>query len=108
MRAPAQASVDELIRTAIDQKRLVQYRYKNKLRIVEPHDYGIHKGIVKLFGYQIGGLSSAPLPNWRWAEVEAISDLNVLDRRFAGGRGAESSKHHRWDKVFARVSPAEE
>src|SRR4051812_48465095 len=108
MRAPAKTSVDELIRTAIDQRRLVQYTYKDKLRIVEPHDYGVHKGIIKLFGYQVRGSSSEPLPNWRWAEVDAISDLSLLDRRFAGGRGAESSKHQSMGPGLREGRTAEE
>jgi hypothetical protein len=30
---------------------------------VEPHDYGVYKGQIKVFGYQVGDLSSEPLPN---------------------------------------------
>jgi hypothetical protein len=36
--------IDELLRNAIEQKRLIRFSYKNKPRIVEPHDYGVHKG----------------------------------------------------------------
>ena len=39
--------------------------YKEKPRIVEAHDYGIHRGSVKLLSYQVGGSSSGRLPNWR-------------------------------------------
>ncbi len=58
-------NMDELLRKAILERRLVRFMYKHKPRIVEPHDYGIHNGVVKLFGFQVGGLSSEPLPNWR-------------------------------------------
>jgi hypothetical protein len=34
----------ELLRTAIQEKRLIELVYNEKRRIVEPHDYGIHKG----------------------------------------------------------------
>jgi hypothetical protein len=70
--------VDQLLRTAIEQKRLIRFNYKAKPRIVEPHDYGVHKGSIKLFGYQVGGSSSQPLPNWRWALVDSISDLDLF------------------------------
>ena len=99
--------IDELLRAAIEQKRLVRFHYKDKLRIVEPHDYGIHKGSVKLFGYQVGGVSSEPLPNWRWALVNAISDLDLLNRNFPGRRPTASGKHHQWEQVFLRVKPPE-
>lgn len=81
--------------------------YKDKPRIVEPHDYGVHKGSVKLFGYQVGGLSSEPLPNWRWALVNSISDLDLLKGTFPGRRPTASGKHHQWDHIFIRVGSAE-
>src|SRR6516225_1734132 len=100
--------IDEMLRAAIAQKRLIRFHYKDKPRIVEPHDYGIHNGIVKLFGFQIGGLSSEPLPNWRWALVNGISDLDLSDQRFPGRRDSPSGRHHRWDQIWARVEPPEE
>jgi hypothetical protein len=100
-------NVNPLIWAAIEQKRLLRFRYKNRERIVEPHDYGIHKGIVKLFGYQVGGSSSQKLPNWRWAEQNLISDIELLDKTFPGGRPTKSGKHHKWDTLFIRVKPAD-
>jgi hypothetical protein len=98
-------NLDTLIRIAIKQKRLVELVYGNKPRILEPHDYGVHKGSVKLLGYQVGGSSSGPLPNWRWMEVNSISDIHLLDRTFPGGRPSPSGKHHQWDQLFLRVKP---
>jgi hypothetical protein len=100
--------VDRLLRTAIEQKRLIRFNYKDKPRIVEPHDYGVHRGSVKLFGYQVGGLSSEPLPNWRWALVHSISDLDLLKRTLPGRRPTPLGKHHQWDQIFIRVKPPEE
>jgi hypothetical protein len=80
--------------------------YRNKDRIVEPHDYGVHNGVVKLLGYQVGGSSSGRLPNWRWMETDLISDIHLLNRTFPGGRPTPSGKHHQWDQLFIRVKPA--
>ena len=99
--------LDQLLRTAIEQTRLLRLRYRNKDRIVEPHDYGQHNGVIKLLAYQVGGASSGPLPNWRWMETDLITDAELLNQKFPGGRGAASGKHHRWDKLFLRVKPAE-
>jgi hypothetical protein len=60
MEAPA-PRIDELLRKAIAQKRLIRFTYKHKPRIVEPHDHGVHNGSVKLFGYQVAGVSNEPL-----------------------------------------------
>jgi len=67
---------------------------------------GEHNGIVKLLTYQIGGSSAGPLPNWRWMEADLISGAELLDQTFPVGRPTASGKHHKWDKLFLRVSSA--
>ena len=99
--------VDPLLWTAIEQRRLLRLRYQGKERIVEPHDYGVHDGIVKLFTYQVAGASSQKLPNWRWIETDQASGFELLNQTFPGGRPTKSGKHHKWDKVFIRVKPAD-
>ncbi len=108
MSPQSEPDINPVIWTAIEQRRLLRFRYKNRERIVEPHDYGIHDGVIKLFGFQVGGSSSEPLPNWRWAEQDLISGLKLLDRTFPGGRPSKSGRHHKWDKLFIRVKPAGE
>ena len=78
--------LDHLVRTAIEQTRLLRLRYRNKDRAVEPRDYGQHNGVIKLLTWQVGGSSSGPLPNWRWMEIDQISDAQLLEQTFAGGR----------------------
>ena len=100
-------NLDQLLRTAIEQTRLLRLRYRGKDRIVEPHDYGQHNGVIKLLTYQVGGASSGPLPNWRWMETDLISDAEQLDQTFAGRRPTASGRHHEWGKLFLRVTPAD-
>jgi len=97
-------TIDPLLWSAIKRRRLLRLRYREKERIVEPHDYGIHHGIAKLFTYQVAGESSQKLPNWRWMETDLISDVQMLDQTFPGGRVTKSGKHQRWDKLFIRVN----
>src|ERR1700749_1521908 len=108
MLAEPELNINPPIWSAIEQKRLLRFRYKNRERIVEPHDYGIHNGVIKLFGFQVGGSSSKPLPNWRWAEQDLICEIRLLDGPSPGGRGSQSGRHHTWDKLFIRVKPAGE
>ena len=82
----AEPEVNPLLRKAIEERRLIKVRYKDRERIVEPHDYGIHNGSAKLLGYQIAGSSSHKLPSWRWMEEDLMLDVELLNRRFAGGR----------------------
>jgi hypothetical protein len=87
-------------------KRTIRLIYHHKSRILEPHDYGILNGSVQLLGYQIAGSSSRPLPNWLLMKAHEITDLELLDQTFPGGRPTASGKHRKWDKLFIRVKPA--
>jgi hypothetical protein len=107
MSPEVEPNVNPLLWAAIEQKRLIRLRYKNRERIVEPHDYGIHNGSIKLLAYQVGGSSSQTLPNWRWMEQSLISDIQLLNQTFPGGRSTPSGKHHQWDQLFIRVKPAD-
>jgi hypothetical protein len=79
-------NIDQLRRTAIVETRLMRLRYLDRKRIVEPHDYGGHNGVIKVLTYQAGGSSRSPLPNWRWMDAEQISDAQLPDQTFPGGR----------------------
>jgi predicted DNA-binding transcriptional regulator YafY len=96
----------QMLYAAIENKRLLRFRYQNKERIVEPHDYGIQKKIAKLLSWQVDGQSSGRIPGWRWFDVSGMKDTEILDRTFAGNRDV-SSKHHEWDEIFIRVAPPE-
>jgi hypothetical protein len=99
--------LDDLLRNAITEKHLLRFISKGRERIVEPHDYDIQNGIVRLFCHQGGGGGSSRLPGWRLVDVSEMQDCEMLKRRFAGSREVPSGKHHRWDEVFIRVaSPA--
>jgi len=95
----------DLVR-AIAEKWLVDFVYGGgRLRIVEPHDYGIRHGVEGLFGFQIGGESHSGAPHgWKQFPVEKISELHVLDRHFAGTRADSTQRHGTWDILFARVT----
>jgi hypothetical protein len=108
IRHPAPANVDpsihKLILAAIHERCLLRFSYHGNDRIVEPHDYGIQKGIVNLFTYQTAGESSSSrLPDWRKFAVLSMSSIKLLDETFAGSRFVPSQKHQEWDVLFARV-----
>lgn len=92
--------------TAIDQTRMIRLSYHGKERILEPHDHGILKGSVQLLGYQTGGASSRPLPNWILMKTDEVNNLEILEQTFSGGRPTSTGAHIRWDKLFIRVKPA--
>ena len=48
-------SLDERIRRAIAEKRLLRLRYKSAVRLAEPHDYGVLDGTGRLLIFQLRG-----------------------------------------------------
>jgi hypothetical protein len=97
--------VDRQLRAAISERRIVTFVLHDLPRRAEPHDYGTIDGVTKLFFYQVGGRSRSGRPvGWRWAVVRDISNLKVLDVRFAGTRPSPSGRHVKWDALFATVS----
>lgn len=97
------AETDELIRRAIADKRLLEFRLHGLRRVVEPHLFGIHKGVRQLLAYQVGGDSkSGGLPDWRRADLSAMSEIRLLDERFPGPR-LPVDRHVHWDAVLSRV-----
>jgi len=95
-----------LIRTAIEQRRMIRVMYHDRERILEPHDHGVLKGSVQLLGYQTDGSSSRPLPNWLLMKTDEIVNFELLDQTFPGGRPTATGNHIRWDKLLIRVKPA--
>jgi WYL domain-containing protein len=96
---------DDLVR-AIGDKRLVEFVYKGgRSRVVEPHDYGIRRGVESLFGFQLHGEShSGSAHGWKQFDVDQISEFRVLTRQFAGTRADRAQHHGKWDTLFARVT----
>jgi hypothetical protein len=96
--------MDDLIRAAILQKRLIAFDYQGLPRIAEPHVYGRHDGRDQVLVYQVGGESrSGGIPNWRRVDLGQIADLQLLDERFPGQRAAPSGKHSEWDEIYLIV-----
>ncbi len=103
--AQVDETLDRTLREAILTKHLLRFRYKDQERIVEPHDYGVQNGAIRLFCYQVGGRSSGKLPGWRMVNVSDIQDCRIMDQTFAGNRKTPTGAHHDWGEVFLRVDP---
>jgi len=102
----AEGSVDEQLRFAIANKRLVQMSYKGRVRVAEPHDYGVQKGVTRLLTYQrsaVGGGPRKDVTGWRLLDLPKIERCLVLDETFPGSRGQAHHAHNVWDVLYARV-----
>src|SRR5579859_7844762 len=97
--------LDDLLRAAIENKRLIRFEYKGNERVAEPHDYGVQNGTIRLLCWQVGGKSNGRIPGWRLVDVDRMEGCEILDRVFEGNREVQRGQHHSWDEVFIRVAP---
>lgn len=84
---------DKIIQ-AIENKNLLEFDYKDRIRIVEPHTLGINlKNNEVLSAYQIDGESdSIEIPDWGLFTISKISNLKILDDIFENPRTVEGFK----------------
>lgn len=96
--------MEEIVKQAIVQKRLIEFYYYGLHRIAEPHVLGISGGIAQVLVYQVGGQSSSgKLPNWRRVDLHEMSCLHILNQTFPGKRPFTSGRHSSWDIHLATV-----
>jgi hypothetical protein len=105
---PVREPLDRQLRFAIAHKRLIEVQYDGRLRVAEPHDYGVKNGSSKVLVYQLRTAGTPPDPRargWRLLDLRKISICAVSDTTFAGSRADASQQHLEWDELFARVAP---
>jgi hypothetical protein len=95
---------DSEARQAITNKQVLDFTYHGRHRVAEPHVYGIKDGKYQLLTYQIRGESSSGgLPNWRRVDLDAVSNLTILDERFPGRRPTPTGQHQAFDTILLIV-----
>lgn len=94
-----QRTMDEMIREAISEKKLVSFDYDNFHRIAELHVYGRQSDKNGVLAYQIGGQSSKGDLGWKIMYVNKITNMKVLDEPFPGKRET-TGKHTSWDVYY--------
>lgn len=95
----------QIIERAIQGKSLLEFIYSGHPRLVEPHVLGFSHGVLQFLGYQIGGSSSSGgvLPEWRRFELNRITQLTIVDKKFPGRRPYPSGRHSSWDQQILIV-----
>ena len=77
-----------IIKTAIENKQLLIFMYKNKKRLVEPYTFGQSaSGKDTLSAFQIeGGSDDSADLCWRQFALREIKSLKLLDEKFENVR----------------------
>lgn len=104
MRQSKTAEHPEIIE-AIEQERCLIFFYKDLLRIVEPHCYGISKdGKYLLRAFQIGGKSSSsPVPGWRLFRVDEMESTTLTELKFLEKRSDFNPNDPAMSEIISRI-----
>ena len=116
------AAPDPALARAIQDRRVLNFHYDGRPRVVEPHAYGrTSDGVPVLHGFQIGGESSRSrtsrgggesasggLPGWRTFRAADITGLTIGEDTFPGPRAGHVEGRPRLDPVWAELpAPAQ-
>lgn len=93
--------MDEIIKKAIAEKKVLEFFYDGQRRIVEPHCYGLTTaGNWCLRGFQVaGGSVSGFVPHWKLFDLAEIRGLRMLEDVFLRPR----PEYKRNDRAMVRI-----
>ena len=92
-------NMDEMIREAMSERRLMSFDYDSYHRIVEPHVYGRKSDQNGMLVFQTGGQSSTGNLDWKRMYMKKMTNMKVLDKTFLGKREV-SGRHVPWDIFY--------
>ena len=98
--------MNQKICKSIMEKRLIRFNYEGKIRIVQPHAYGIHKETNNevLRAYQVGGYStSGNIPGWRLYVVSKISNIEITDVIFENPAPKYRKNDSEMSRIFCQI-----
>ncbi|AGH95393.1 hypothetical protein [Pseudobdellovibrio exovorus] len=79
--------MNQIIVDAINNKKMIEFKYNGGVRIVEPHCYGISTaGNESLRAYQVDGYSSSDPKDMKLFTLSKASDISLLEKHFDGPR----------------------
>jgi hypothetical protein len=94
----------DLLCRAIADKRLVQFKYDGRSRIVEPFCCGVSAaGNYVLRGFQIRGSDKTKPLCWRLYELSEISQMSVTQHGFKGNRQDYNPEDPTITEIFCRI-----
>lgn len=94
----------DLLCRAIAEKRLVQFKYDGRSRIVEPFCCGTGRaGNLLLKGFQIRGSEKTKPLCWRVYELSDMSQLSVTQHGFTGKRDDFVAGDKAIDRVLCSI-----
>jgi len=97
--------MNDIIIEAIENRKLLEFFYKDHYRVVEPHTFGVSsKGNENLSAFQIDGTSERNnVPDWGLYTIDKIVNLKILNENFVGTRPKYTKGDSRMIEIFAEL-----
>lgn len=93
--------MEHTVCAAIRDRRLIEFSYKSKRRVVEPHLLGFPaSGKLTLSAWQLSGGSGE---SWRDFHVAEMSNLSMLDEEFSGPRPGYNPNDRTLERIVCRL-----
>ncbi|MFH1429771.1 MAG: WYL domain-containing protein [Candidatus Margulisiibacteriota bacterium] len=96
----------DIICMAIKQKKVLQFRYHGRVRVVEPHQLGFNPdGHIALGAYLVRGFSASKAADrWRKYVINEISSVSFLNETFDAPRpGYKKAPNEFFDIVICQL-----
>jgi len=91
----------DLICRAIENREVIQFRHKGRLRTVEPHLVGYDAdGDLTLSCWQLSGGSGR---DWRDFHIAKLTELSTTGERFAGARPGYNPNDSTISRIVCRL-----
>lgn len=93
----------ELLKNAIDKKQKIEFRYKKRRRVADPHMLGNRNkdGGPLLYSWQSAGDSKrGGIPDHRCFNLSKMKNLTLLDEKF---ETCEGYKPNEQQKIFSKI-----
>ena len=87
---------ETLLREAIRDRRVVEFRYHGEHRVVEPYRLGVGAGRLRLVGWQ-------SRKGWRSFHVAEMEELELAERSFSEPREGYSRGDPAMDRILAEI-----
>jgi predicted DNA-binding transcriptional regulator YafY len=97
--------MERMITEAIENCKLIEFDYKDEVRIVEPYTFGVSstgKDVLSAFQIEGGSTSSDDL-GWRLFSIEKIDNLRVSDISFESERDGYNPDDSRMQEIYVTV-----
>ncbi len=94
--------MERLIIEAIETHKLIEFNYKNEVRIVEPYTFGMSStGKDVLSAYQVeGGSTSSNDLGWRLFSIDKIENIKISSVTFEPTRDGYNPNDSRMQKIY--------